>query len=144
MEAGKSIPRPKWDRSLPNSIAIRKYFQQCCDYAQRLMNTLGGHGMKHRLFTLAAFQLKFGVPPVIYADPGPYPPGADAVAIANIKEEKQLFQLQQIMDGVLEAAVEEGWPEEIRAMIEVEFSLDHLTLQQQVPPMLNKAPLVLF
>ena len=87
--------------------------------------------MKHRLFTLAAFQLKFGVPPVIYADPGPYPPGADAVAIANIKEEKQLFQLQQAMDGVLEGAVEDGWPGDIRAMLEIEFSLDHLMLVEQ-------------
>jgi hypothetical protein len=131
MEARNSVPKPIWDRSLPNSIAIRKYLQQCGEFAQRLITTPDGHGLKHRLYSAADFQLKYGVAPIIYADPGPYPPGADGVAIANIKEEKQLLQLQQAMDGVLMGAVEEGYPQEIRALLEIDFTLDHLTLAQQ-------------
>ena len=131
------MPKPKWDRSLPNSIAIRKYLQQCGEYAQRLISTPGGHGLRHRLYSQAAYQLKYGgAPPVVYADPGAYPANADAVGIANIRETKQRVQLQETMDGVLEGAVEDGYPEEIRAMIEVDFSLDHLTLAEQFTDLL--------
>ena len=127
MESRNSVPKPKWDRSLPNSIAIRKYLQQCGEYAQRLMATPGGHGLRHYLYSQADYQLKYGgIPPIIYVDPGAYPAGANAVDIANIKEEKQRVLVQEAMYGVLEGAVEDGWPEEVRSMIEVEFSLDHL------------------
>ena len=137
MEFRNSVPRPKWDRSLPHSIAIRKYLQQCGEFAQRLIKTPGGHGLRHRLYSPAAYQLKYGgAPPVIYADPGEYPVNADTVEIANRKETKQRAQLQDTMDGVLEGAVEDGYPEEIRGMIEVDFSLDHLTLADQFTDLL--------
>ncbi len=105
METRNAVPKPKWD--LPNSIAIRKYIQQCGEYAQRLIAMPGGHGLRHRLYSQAAYQLKYGgAPPLVYADPGAYPANADAVGIANIREAKQRAQLQDAMDGIFEDAVE--------------------------------------
>ena len=56
---------------------------------------------------------------------------ATASEIANIKEEKENYKLQQTMDPVLAAAIEDNYPRFARDMLEVNYSLDHLSLLQQ-------------
>ena len=89
------------------------------------------YGLKHRLFSAEAFQLKYGAPRAIIQRPGELAADATPVDIFNSKKLWDAYDLQQSMDGVLEAAVEGGYPSEIRAMLERDFTLDHLTLEEQ-------------
>ena len=133
MEARNHMTKPVWDRALPNSIAFIKYREHCARYAQQLTGhaTADGHGLKHRLFSAAEFQQKYGVPRAILQRPGNLAADATAVDIFNSNKLWEAYNLQQSMDGVLEAAVESGYPEEIRAVLEINFSLDHLMLHEQ-------------
>ena len=142
MDARNHMAKPVWDRSLPNSIALIKYLQHCARYAQQLTGhaTQGGHGLKHRLFSAAEFLQRYGVAPEVIQRPEDLAANATAVDIENSKRLWDAYNLQQSMDGILEAAVEGGYPEYIRAMLEIDFSLDHLTLQEQLTQLRASLP----
>jgi hypothetical protein len=124
---------PRWSDHLPGSIAWLEFKERCFSYARKLTGHThaNNQGLTPRLLSQAAYVAKFGVQPALHEDPGDYPEGADGAAIADHKELKEVFKFQRQMDPVLESNIEGSYPPHIRAMMEVNFSLDHLTLAEQ-------------
>ena len=122
-----------WDVSLRDAFALAKSLEHAGQFAQSLTGhiTPDGHGARHRLHSAVAFQAKYGQAAVVIANPGDHQDDDTAGRIANRKVQQDRFNLQQRMDGVLIRAVEMHWPKRIRAMIEVNHSLDHLFLHEQ-------------
>ena len=140
-----AILPPLWDlEGLPRSIGWLQYKERCFAFAKKLTGHThaNGQGLAPRLLSQAAFQAKFGAPPALHDDPGPYPAGGDGAAIADHKELKDLFAFQRSMEPVLESGVEGGYPPDVRAMMEENFSLDHLTLEDQFVELDNHLPIL--
>ena len=67
--------------------------------------------------------------------------GDDAVTVANRTRQQKLFDLQTKLDQQLEFEIESSYPDRIRDMMLVNFSLRHMTLEQQLTFLTANLPL---
>ena len=134
MSESNNLKKPKWDSSIPDFLAFRKYMAQMDTFAIQLTGpkTADRQGLKWALYSALEFQNLTGNAPIIIVDPGAYGAGMAGGALENHKENKSLFSHQEINLPVLANAFEAGLPDRIRNIIMVNFSLDHLTLQEMV------------
>jgi len=134
MSESSTLKKPKWDSNLPDYLAFRKYIAQVDTYAIQLTGprTPDGWGLSHALYSPARFLAIKGANPQPIADPGPYAANMVGGVLENHKELKVFFNTQESNLPVLANAFENGLPDRVRKIIEVDFSLDHLTLQEQV------------
>ena len=103
--------------------------------------TPDGWGLAHALYSPARFLATKGANPQPIADPGPYAANMVGGALENHKEAKSLFNTQETSLPVLSNAFESGLASRIRQIIEVDYSLDHLTLQEQIEALEAALPL---
>ena len=130
-----------WAKEMADAIAIFMFKERAIDFAITLGRARGPHGLAHRLLSEAEHILWFGVGRVVIADPGPHEAGDDAVTVANRTRQQKLFDLQTKLDQQLEFEIESAYPDRIRDMMLVNFSLRHLTLQQQLYVLTANLPL---
>ena len=130
-----------WAKEMADAIAAFMFKEKAIDFAITLGRALGPFGLAHRLLSEAEHIFRFGVGRVIIADPGPHMHGDDAVAVANRTRQQKLFDLQTKLDQQLEVEIEAAYPDNIRDMMLVNFSLRHLTFEQQITYLAVNLPL---
>ena len=77
----------------------------------------------------------------VLTDPVDLEPGASAVDIANYERHQKKVDNQRAAITHIENQVEQGYPEDIRLSIEMNFSLNHLTLKEQLQELKRLNPL---
>ena len=134
MSESRSLKIPKWDQSIPDFLALRKLVAQFETFAIQLTGpkTADRQGLRWALFSAVRFQNATGNARIIIVDPGAFGAGMAGGALENHKAETKLFECQETNLPVLANAFESALPDRIRKIIEVNFSLDHLTLQEQI------------
>ena len=126
MSESNNLKKPKWDTSIPDFLAFRKYMAQMNTFAIQLTGpkTADRQGLKWALYSLAEFQQMTGNAPVPIVDPGAYGAGMVGGALENHKEEKYLFNFQESNLPVLANTFEGGLIDRIRKINEQDFSLE--------------------
>ena len=143
MSEPSNLKKPKWDTSIPDFLAFRKYMAQMNTFAIQVTGpqTADRQGLLWALYSPAQFQQMTGNAPAPIVDPGPYPPNLVGGALENHKEEKVGFKVQETNLPFLANVFEGGLASRIRRTIEVNYSLDHLTLQEQVEALEQALPM---
>ena len=131
----------RWKTEMADAIAIIMLKEEAIDVAIITGRALGPLGLAHRIISEAEHLQRFllGRQPVV--DPGEHQDGDDAVVMANRTRVQKKFDLQQKLDPQLEAMVEAAYPDRIRNMLVVGYSLRHLTLEQQFTYLIANLPL---
>ena len=131
----------RWKTEMADAIAIIMLKEEVIDLAIITGRALGPFGLAHRIISEAEHQQRFlvGRQPVV--DPGEHNEGDDAVVMANRTRVQKKFDLQQKLDPELETIVEATYPDRIRNMLTINYSLRHLTLEQQFTYLIAHLPL---
>ena len=126
-----------WDTSIPRSLALVKYIQAAIDLA---IETYRDHprGLVHLVIPQAEYEMRFanadGTPvtiPELISEPDELPANATAVDIANSNRRHKKFDTQMAAKAHMENQIEQNYPSDIRQSIEINFSLNHLTIIEQ-------------
>ena len=137
----ETIKKPIWDIDQPDYLACRKYIVHTDTYGTQIFAEENNHGVTHILYSAARFQILKGIAPAPLADPGDYPANIAGGALEGMRESKKAFATQKKCVTLLTNTWEAGLPPRIRALLEVNHSLDHLTVQEQVEQLLVALPL---
>ena len=136
-----------WDLSIPRSLALVKYIQSAIDLAIEVYRS-HPQGLAHIVLTNEEYEQRYpnadGTPvviPAVLTDPVDLEPGASAVDIANYERHQKKVDNQRAAITHIENQVEQGYPEDIRLSIEMNFSLNHLTLKEQLQELKRLNPL---
>ena len=131
----------KWRTEMADAIAIIMLKEESIDLAILVGRMLGPLGLAHRVLTEAEHNARFLVARAPLDDPGPHLDGDDAVVVANRTRRQKAYDLQQKLDPQLEGIIEAAYPDRIRNMMLVNFSLRHMTLEQQFTFLIANLPL---
>lgn len=129
---------PRWNNANPDGIAVLEYEQNISDTARNMEVTADGTGLMYMVHPADEFEEITGAPPVIPAEPGPYPANANPSAMANIKDEKKTCLRHKAGGLLLRQICIAGLPPRIRSMLEDNYSLNHLTIPEMFTQLKQK------
>ena len=120
MPASDNLKRPKWDTSIADFIAFRKYMAQVESFAVALKdpNTPDRQGLKWALYSPAKFQVLTGAPLQRLVNPGLFDDDMVGGALESHKRVTNNFDHQETNIPVLANVFEGGLPDRIRKIIE--------------------------
>jgi hypothetical protein len=132
---------PLWDLTLPDALALHKYLKHSDAYATAAFRPHNPHGVSYLLYSAARYLELKGLAPEILLAPAQLAANATAADIENHREAKTNYKLQETQGASVTYVIEAGYPQHIRALIEQDHSLDHLTLSEQFEQLQQLLPL---
>ena len=132
---------PVWDLTLPDALALYKYLKHSDAYATAAFRPHNPHGVSYLLYSAAHYLELKGLAPEILPPPPQLAANATAAEIENLREAKLVYKLQETQGAAVTYIIEAGYPTHIRALVEQDHSLDHLTLAEQFEQLLQLLPL---
>ena len=144
-----SLPIKQFNLNVPRSLAIPEYQAGAADLGLTLNrdHTDDNLGVAHMVYSPAEFAAKYpaavGQPariPIVIARPDALAANATGAEIHNDKQRWIKFDMQTAAAAHLESQVESGYPSDLRASIEENFSLMHLQIFEQFQELIRLNP----